>query len=112
MPCVRVNESEATVIRQILEHCAPGQGIWTIAKESFPAKLTPDPLTGLRSGVRTEELFIKGMRTVKRRGDGARHPAADGVAGLCPDERRRPQGDLGVSGSIPAITNHVPDLIP
>jgi hypothetical protein len=40
-------------------------GPWGV---SFPAKLTPNPLTGLRSGVWTEELFIKAMRTGKHMG--------------------------------------------
>jgi mono/diheme cytochrome c family protein len=35
-------------------------GPWGV---SFPANLTPDTLTGLRSGVWTEELFIKALST-------------------------------------------------
>ena len=58
---------------------APGSP-WTIATTddltawsgpwgvSFPANLTPDTLTGLRSGVWTEELFIKALRTGKHMG--------------------------------------------
>lgn len=37
-------------------------GPWGV---SFTANLTPDTLTGLRSGVWTEELFIKALRTGK-----------------------------------------------
>lgn len=47
------------------EHLTAWSGPWGI---SFAANLTPDPLTGLRSGVWTEELFIKALRTGRHMG--------------------------------------------
>ena len=43
----------------------PWGGPWGV---SFAANLTPDTLTGLRSGVWTEALFIEAMRTGKHMG--------------------------------------------
>ena len=52
------------------------------ARQQFRRSSRQIPLRGLRSGVWTEELFIKAMRTGKH------------------------------MGTAPAITNHVPDPIP
>src|SRR5262249_17532245 len=47
------------------EMLAAWSGPWGV---SFAANLTPDTNTGLRSGVWTEELFIKAIRTGKHMG--------------------------------------------
>ncbi len=81
-------------------------GPWGI---SFAANLTPDKLTGLRSGVWTEELFVKALRTGKHVGT-ARNilpPMPWPFIGQLSDE------DLHAIwtylGSIPPVLNHVPD---
>jgi hypothetical protein len=57
--------------------------------------LTPDQNTGI--GIWTEEMFVKAIRTGKHMGtDTSRDPAADAVAGVSPDDRCRPEGDLRV----------------
>ncbi len=84
-------------------------GPWGV---SFPANLTPDPNTGLRSGVWSEDLFIKAMRTGKHMGT-----ARD----ILPPMPWQMVGQLGDDdlkaiwaylGSIPPVTNHVPDPVP
>src|SRR6185436_8829192 len=84
-------------------------GPWGI---SFPANLTPDPLTGLRSGVWTEELFIKALRSGKHMGTSRDilppMPWQD-FAQLTDEDLRAIWAYLG---AIPPVTNHVPDPIP
>ena len=84
-------------------------GPWGV---SFPANLTPDTVTGLRSGVWTEELFIKALRTGKHMG------AARDILPPMPWPVYAQLSDRDLRaiwtylGTIPAITNHVPDPIP
>jgi len=84
-------------------------GPWGV---SFAANLTPDTNTGLRSGVWTEELFIKALRTGKHMGTSRDilppMPWQD-FAQLTDDDLRAIWAYLG---TIPAVTNHVPDPIP
>jgi len=102
---------------------APGSP-WTIATTddltawsgpwgvSFPANLTPDTLTGLRSGVWTEELFIKALRTGKHMGT-ARDilpPMPWNFYGQLSDDDLK--AIWAYLGTIKPITNHVPDPIP
>lgn len=68
-------------------------GPWGV---SFAVNLTPDPNTGLRSGVWTEELVHQGDEDRQAHGEGARHPAAHAVADVRAVERRGSQGYLGV----------------
>jgi hypothetical protein len=84
-------------------------GPWGV---SFAANLTPDRNTGLRSGVWTEELFIKALRTGKHMGT-----ARDILPPMpWPEISRLTDDDLraiwAYLGTIPAVTNHVPDPIP
>jgi hypothetical protein len=109
---------------KVVPYRPAGRTPWTIATNdgltawsgpwgvSFAANLTPDPNTGLRSGVWTRDLFIKALRSGKHMGT-ARPilppmPYQD-VAGLS-------DADLGAIweylGSLPAVQNHVPDPIP
>ena len=84
-------------------------GPWGV---SFPANLTPDTLTGLRSGVWTEELFIKALRTGKHMGT-ARDilpPMPWNFYGQLSDDDLK--AIWAYLGTIPAIKNHVPDPIP
>jgi mono/diheme cytochrome c family protein len=84
-------------------------GPWGV---SFPANLTPDTLTGLRSGVWTEALFIKALRTGKHMGT-ARDilpPMPWNFYGQLSDDDLK--AIWAYLGTIPAITNHVPDPIP
>lgn len=84
-------------------------GPWGI---SFAANLTPDTNTGLRSGVWTEEIFIKAMRTGKHMGtsrDILPPMPWPAVAQMSDDDLRAIWAYLG---TIPPITNHVPDPIP
>jgi hypothetical protein len=83
-------------------------GPWGV---SFAANLTPDKLTGLRSGVWTEELFIKAMRSGKHMGT-----ARD----ILPPMPWLPIGELSDEdlkalwaylGTIPPIVNHVPNAL-
>ena len=79
---------------------------------SFPANLTPDTLTGLRSGVWTEELFIKALRTGKHMGT-ARDilpPMPWNFYGQLSDDDLKAIWEY--LGTIQPITNHVPDPIP
>ena len=83
-------------------------GPWGV---SFPANLTPDTNTGLRSGVWTEELFIKALRTGKHMGT-ARDilpPMPWNVYGQLSDDDLK--AIWAYLGTIPAINNHVPDPI-
>jgi hypothetical protein len=84
-------------------------GPWGV---SFAANLTPDRNTGLRSGVWTEDLFIKALRTGKHMGT-----ARDILPPMpWPEISRMTDDDLraiwAYLGTIPPITNHVPDPIP
>lgn len=102
---------------------APG-GPWTIATTddltswsgpwgvSFPANLTPDTNTGLRSGVWTEELFIKALRTGKHLGTSRDilPPMPWQMYGQLSDDDLK--AIWAYLGSIPPIANHVPDPIP
>ena len=84
-------------------------GPWGI---SFPANLTPDANTGLRSGVWTEDLFIKALRTGKHMGT-ARDilpPMPWNFYGMLSDDDLK--AIWAYLGTIPAINNHVPDPIP
>lgn len=84
-------------------------GPWGV---SFPANLTPDTSTGLRSGVWTEDLFIKALRTGKHMGT-ARDilpPMPWNFYGLLSDDDLK--AIWAYLGTIPAINNHVPDPIP
>ena len=81
-------------------------GPWGV---SFASNLTPDTLTGLRSGVWTEELFITALRTGKHMGTSRAilppmpWPA---IGQLSDDDLKAIWAYLG---TIPPITNHVPD---
>jgi mono/diheme cytochrome c family protein len=93
----------------VSEDLTAWSGPWGV---SFPANLTPDPLTGLRSGVWTEALFIKALRTGKHMGT-ARDilpPMPWNFYGqLSNDDLKAIWAYLG---TIPPIRNHVPDPIP
>ena len=83
-------------------------GPWGV---SFPANLTPDTLTGLRSGVWTEELFIKALRTGKHMGT-ARDilpPMPWIFYGQLSDADLK--AIWAYLGTIRAVNNHVPDPI-
>ena len=83
-------------------------GPWGV---SFPANLTPDTLTGLRSGVWTEELFIKALRTGKHMGT-ARDilpPMPWNFYGQLSDADLK--AIWAYLGTIRAVNNHVPDPI-
>jgi cytochrome c553 len=102
---------------------APGSP-WTIATTddltawsgpwgvSFPANLTPDPNTGLRSGVWTEELFIKALRTGKHMGTSRDilPPMPWQMYGQLSDDDLK--AIWAYLGTIKPINNHVPDPIP
>ncbi len=84
-------------------------GPWGI---SFPANLTPDKVTGLRSGVWTEALFIKALRTGKHMGtsrDILPPMPWDFYGKLSDDDLRAIWAYLG---TIKPIHNQVPDPIP
>ncbi len=88
------------------DHLTAWSGPWGI---SFAANLTPDTLTGLRSGVWTEELFIKALRTGKHVGT-AREilpPMPWPFIGQLSDDDLKAM--WAYLGSIPPILNHVPD---
>jgi hypothetical protein len=84
-------------------------GPWGI---SFAANLTPDTNTGLRSGVWTEALFIKAIRTGKHMGTSRDilPPMPWPMYGLMTDDELRTIWEY--LGTIRPITNHVPDPIP
>ncbi len=80
-------------------------GPWGV---SFAANLTPDTLTGLRSGVWTEAIFIQALRTGKHMGT-ARDilpPMPWPFIGQATDEDLK--AIWAYLGTIPAIVNHVP----
>jgi mono/diheme cytochrome c family protein len=81
-------------------------GPWGV---SFPANLTPDTLTGLRSGVWTEDLFIKALRTGKHMGTSRDilPPMPWNFLGQLSDNDLK--AIWAYLGTIPAIKNHVPD---
>ena len=83
-------------------------GPWGV---SFPANLTPDTLTGLRSGVWTEELFIKALRTGRHMGTSREilPPMPWNFYGQLSDDDLR--AIWAYLGTIRAIKNHVPDPI-
>jgi hypothetical protein len=84
-------------------------GPWGI---SYPANLTPDTLTGLRSGVWTEALFIQALRTGKHMGT-ARDilpPMPWPMIGQMSDDDLK--AIWAYLGSIPAIRNMVPEPVP
>jgi hypothetical protein len=88
------------------DHLTAWSGPWGI---SFTANLTPDTLTGLGSGVWTEELFIKAMRTGKHMGT-ARDilpPMPWQFIGQLGDEDLR--AIWAYLRTVPAVTNHVPN---
>jgi len=83
-------------------------GPWGV---SFPRNLTPDTLTGLRSGVWTEEVFIKALRTGKHMGTSR---------DILPPMPWQEIGQLGDDdlkaiwaylGTIAPVKNQVPDPI-
>jgi hypothetical protein len=84
-------------------------GPWGV---SFAANLTPDTNTGLRSGVWTEELFIKALRTGKHMGTSREilPPMPWNFYAEMSDEDLKAIWDY--LGTIPAINNHVPEPIP
>jgi cytochrome c553 len=84
-------------------------GPWGI---SYAANLTPDTLTGLRSGVWTEELFIKALRTGKHMGTSRDilPPMPWMFIGQLGDDDLK--AIWAYLGSIPPVRNHVPDPVP
>lgn len=88
------------------DHLTAWSGPWGV---SFAANLTPDTLTGLRSGVWTEELFIKALRTGRHVGT-ARPilpPMPWQFIGQYSDEDLK--AIWAYLGTLPPILNHVPD---
>jgi hypothetical protein len=84
-------------------------GPWGI---SFAANLTPDTNTGLRSGVWTEDLFIKAIRTGKHMGT-----SRDILPPMpWPELSKLTDEDLkaiwAYLGTLKPVTNHVPEPIP
>ena len=91
------------------DHFTAWSGPWGV---SFAANLTPDTNTGLRSGVWTEELFIKALRTGKHMGTSRNilPPMPwPNFARLSDDDLKAIWAYLG---TIRAMNNHVPDPIP
>jgi mono/diheme cytochrome c family protein len=84
-------------------------GPWGV---SFATNLTPDMNTGLRSGVWTEELFIKALKTGKHMGTSRDilPPMPWPMFGQLSDDDLK--AIWAYLGTIPAISNHVPDPIP
>lgn len=84
-------------------------GPWGV---SYPANLTPDKVTGLRSGVWTEALFIKALRTGRHMGTS--RPILPPMPWMF--YGRLSDDDLkaiwAYLGTIPPIRNQVPDPIP
>ncbi len=84
-------------------------GPWGV---SFAANLTPDPNTGLRSGVWTEDLFVKTLRTGKHMGtarDLLPPMPWQGLGKLSDEDLKAIWTYLG---TIPPINNHVPEPLP
>ena len=81
-------------------------GPWGV---SFTANLTPDTVTGLRSGVWTEELFIQAMRTGKHMGTSREilPPMPWHSVGKNSDEDLK--AIWAYLGSIPPVRNTVPE---
>ena len=91
------------------DHATAWSGPWGV---SFTTNLTPDTLTGLRSGLWTEEIFIQALRTGKHMAT-ARvilPPMPWQTIGQMSDEDL--EAIWAYLGTIPAILNHVPDPIP
>ena len=84
-------------------------GPWGV---SFPANLTPDKITGLHSGVWTEALFIKALRTGKHMGTSREilPPMPWNFYGQLSDDDLK--AIWAYLGTIPPIRNQVPDPIP
>jgi Cytochrome c len=84
-------------------------GPWGV---SFAANLTPDTNTGLRSGVWTEDLFIKAIRSGKHMGTSRDilPPMPWPAYGLMTDDELRAIWEY--LGTIRPTLNHVPDPIP
>jgi len=84
-------------------------GPWGV---SFAANLTPDMNTGLRSGVWSEDVFIKAIRTGKHMGTSRDilppMPVQD-LRNLSDDDLKAIWAYLG---TIPPVVNHVPDPVP
>jgi hypothetical protein len=79
---------------------------------SFSANLTPDTNTGLHSGVWTEDLFIKALRTGKHMGtarDILPPMPWQGLGQLSDEDLKAIWAYLD---TIPPILNHVPDPLP
>jgi cytochrome c553 len=84
-------------------------GPWGV---SFSANLTPDTNTGLHSGVWTEDLFIKALRTGKHMGtarDILPPMPWQGLGQLSDEDLKAIWAYLD---TIPPILNHVPDPLP
>jgi hypothetical protein len=84
-------------------------GPWGV---SFAANLTPDPNTGLRSGVWTEDVFIKALRSGKHMGTSRDilPPMPWPEISMMTDEDLK--AIWGYLGSIPPVMNHVPEPLP
>jgi hypothetical protein len=84
-------------------------GPWGV---SFTANLTPDSLTGLRSGVWSEAVFIKALRTGKHMGveRDILPPMPWPFIGQYSDDDLK--AIWAYLGTIPPVKNHVPDPIP
>ena len=107
VPFIPAPDSSWTIATN--DHLTAWSGPWGV---SFAANLTPDDLTGLRSGVWTEEIFISAMRTGK-------HMATARV--ILPPMPWQVLGQLGDDdlkaiwaylGTMPPVLNHVPDPVP
>jgi len=91
------------------DHLTAWSGPWGV---SFAANLTPDDLTGLRSGVWTEDLFIRAMRT------GKHMATARVILPPMPWQALAQLSDADLKaiwaylGTIPPVLNHVPDPVP
>jgi hypothetical protein len=84
-------------------------GPWGV---SFAANLTPDKNTGLRSGVWTEALFIKALKSGKHMGtarDILPPMPWNWYSQLSEEDLKAIWAYLG---TIPPIVNHVPDPLP
>lgn len=110
--------------KEVVTEAFKPQGPWMIATTdqltswsgpwgiSYPANLTPDTLTGLRSGVWTEALFIQALRTGKHVGT-ARDilpPMPWPMIGQMSDDDLK--AIWAYLGSIPPIRNLVPEPVP
>jgi mono/diheme cytochrome c family protein len=84
-------------------------GPWGV---SFAANLTPDPATGITSGVWSEDLFVKALKTGKHMGtarDILPPMPWNWYGQLSEDDLRAIYAYLL---TIPPIVNHVPDALP